>query len=776
MRARYETSNGKNGVALVIVLGLLSVLTILAVAFAVAMRVERLAARNAAHAVRAEHLTHVALVNAVKKINDSVAGSVYPEWTDKASEGGKNAPDLFDGEAARIIPSAIQPGAESSAKWIEISSDTGDGTVVHGRIAWHALNASGLLDPNYVGGEVSPKRGYTNVCDVKLPQSDLPAVKGAPEDLASNRRDDVRYESIADMSANGTFNRDVAFFYPYSMDIDRDQYFEPNDLPKLGTPDAPDVLKPKFYLNGITNYSCYNDDPDLGKYERHSKFMQEYYEPLRNLLEVAGMERPTDVAWNVVNWLDLDRIPQSHDGDPWAHTEGGEGIPLFNEIVLTGSGTSYKFQVELWFPFSPTKVTESDDLYIQLAAWDMPNPQTGRPGYSRNSKNILEDGMKPTAQLEELISYMEYDTDNEFLVFDLDVNTTEPMSETNCLWFMGRVVVKRDSKVIPIEQASGPAGWWGNQNAEPEPGPPVNDRETDYWKKDPQYSPQAYFTTGSWTVDDPRSNGKRGDWAKDKETLGAFNDRCDPWSITPGNWRCGVPIYVKDGPMHTIGEIGYIYRSNVVRGQPGRWDTINLMHSEKGAYLLDRATVRDPALPTAAKGLVNINSQHREVLKTLFYEMLIGYTTTKDENQKERLPILDENAGNIADRLIERSSQQSFISFKDIFSNIGGTALENGGPIADECRNAGVAAIPGGDSRVPSDKFLEDPFRQIVDMVSFRHNLFNIVCAAQVYAPEKHDGQYQVVAEKRALATVYRDSYTGHTFTRSFKWLGDDDD
>jgi len=54
MKARYAESSGREGVALVIVLGLLSVMTILGVAFAVAMRVERLAARNAAHAVRAD--------------------------------------------------------------------------------------------------------------------------------------------------------------------------------------------------------------------------------------------------------------------------------------------------------------------------------------------------------------------------------------------------------------------------------------------------------------------------------------------------------------------------------------------------------------------------------------------------------------------------------------------------------------------------------------------------------------------------------------------------
>lgn len=772
MKAKYRTTNGKEGVALVIVLGLLSVLTILAVAFAVSMRVERLAARNAAHAVRAEHLTQVALVRAVTEINKDVAGSVYPEWAALGSTGSDNAPSLLTGEAKRAIPTALYEGDAASegsmqAQWIDIESTPGSETVMHGRIAYLALNASGLIDPNYAGGEKDEERGYTNVCDMDI--AGMPDVDN-DGNFFDEREERVRSETVAEMGAHPGLQSPIGHFYPYSLDIDRDQYFDPEDLAALGTEDAPDVLKPKFYLNSITNYDCYNDDPDLGKYEADGRFMSEFWNPLRQLLAEAGMERPDDVAWNFVNWLDEDRVPQSKDGDPWAHTEGGEGIPLFNEIVLTDQGGmlgafKYKYEVELWFPFSPTKVEQSDDLYVQLAAWDMPHPQTGPPSYSRNAKNILEDGMKPTAELEEQIEYMEYETDSEFLTFEFDVEMTEPMSETNCLWFMGRVVVKRGGDVIPIEQASGPSGKWRPGNG----GDWVNDR---------QYYPQAFYQTGIWTVDDPRSNGKRGDWqSEDTETLGAINGRCDPWSISPGNWRCGIPIYVKDGPMHTIGEVGYIYRSNVVPGQPGRWDTINLMHADKGAYLLDRMTVRDPKAPNAAKGLININSQHREVLTALFYHMLVGYTAKNPDKpkQEKRLPLPEENAGRIADKLIERSSKEPFISFRDVFREVGGTALQEGGPIALECRNAGVAAIPGGDGRVPSDKFLEDPFRQIADMISFRHNLFNIICVAQVYAPEKNeDGQYEIVAEKRALATVYRDSYTGHTFTRSFKWLSDE--
>jgi len=241
-----------------------------------------------------------------------------------------------------------------------------------------------------------------------------------------------------------------------------------------------------------------------------------------------------------------------------------------------------------------------------------------------------------------------------------------------------------------------------------------------------------------------------------------------------GDWRCGIPIYAKDGLMTTIGEVGYIYRSNIYPGKPGRWDSINLMHADKGAYLLDRMTVRDPALPPATKGLVNLNTQHKDVIKALFSYMWVGFENPKKGGMREQIT-QDQHLNKIADAFVNASSEEPFISFRDVFRGAKRQTLPAGGAIAQALRDVAVALDITPDGQIPSDKLLEDPFRQIVDMISFRHNLFNIICIAQVYPPEVEKGEKPIhVAEKRALATVYRDSYTGHTFTRSFKWLTDE--
>ena len=107
--------NRKSGVALVIVLGLLAVLTTLAVAFAIAMRVEHMAAQNYADAVRAENLVHAGFASAMEWIDGSMtvpAPLTYPRWTsgtqlvEAVASTGNSGPcgDLLTGEATNAIP------------------------------------------------------------------------------------------------------------------------------------------------------------------------------------------------------------------------------------------------------------------------------------------------------------------------------------------------------------------------------------------------------------------------------------------------------------------------------------------------------------------------------------------------------------------------------------------------------------------------------------------------------------------------------------------------
>jgi len=70
--AVYGPQTSSPGIALVMVLGILSVMVIMAVAFAISMRTERVAAGNYADSVRARQLVHVGLARALDDINAQI--------------------------------------------------------------------------------------------------------------------------------------------------------------------------------------------------------------------------------------------------------------------------------------------------------------------------------------------------------------------------------------------------------------------------------------------------------------------------------------------------------------------------------------------------------------------------------------------------------------------------------------------------------------------------------------------------------------------------------
>ena len=119
------------------------------------------------------------------------------------------------------------------------------------------------------------------------------------------------------------------------------------------------------------------------------------------------------------------------------------------------------------------------------------------------------------------------------------------------------------------------------------------------------------------------------------------------------------------------------------------------------------------------------------------------------------------DGGDVAD-LVDEIIDADCVSFTDLFDDTDSTT-GGGGPVADAFRQC----APEGDDS--NDIYREDTFRHIAELITFRQNIFAIVLVAQAFAPQSD----VVVAERRAIATIYRDAYTGRHFTRSFKWLTD---
>jgi len=301
-------------------------------------------------------------------------------------------------------------------------------------------------------------------------------------------------------------------------------------------------------------------------------------------------------------------------------------------------------------------------------------------------------------------------------------------------------------------------------------------------------------------VDDPRCNGKSDYWVvAASETMGRRNDAqvtaapaalapyvgqvaSQPWKwspdTNPNHLRGGLPIIVRNGPMRNIGELGYIFLSNRENdaGTPQYkwfWGTIDLMHYDEGAYLLDHLTARSTNIPV--RGLVSISSKQEDVLKALLNGAPIGYDTTTKKPavlDRDRFPSIGPAVDDLVNAILNREQGgKNFVSFQDLFDGEGAGSPGPGGMVADKFRELGRAVwtANGFSAGTVSDAVREDAFRNMLDLITFRQNIFTIVLAAQVLAPD----EITPIAEKRAVATVYRDAYTGNSFVRSFKWLSD---
>ena len=154
MRVLVEKSKRRDGIALLVVLGMLALLLVMAATFSVTMRTERLAAGNYASNVAGQQLVQAALADAIEEIDrvmvdGASTSSVYPLWTTLPSTGSERA-RLAWGEALEYIPKVYHDVAKTNyAGWI--TSSVGSGGVV-GRRAFLVVNCSGLLDANFAGG------------------------------------------------------------------------------------------------------------------------------------------------------------------------------------------------------------------------------------------------------------------------------------------------------------------------------------------------------------------------------------------------------------------------------------------------------------------------------------------------------------------------------------------------------------------------------------------------------------------------------------------------
>jgi len=691
-----------SGVALIVVLGIMAVLAILAVAFSKAMRDERLSSRNYADQVRAEHFIQAGLTRALDRLEYRLSGSCYPYFSEDAPDamGSYNLTnpvcDLLVGEATNMIPRALWTDAVAvTCNWIYIigTNDTTT-TMTNGRVAFLILNCSGLLDANYLGGKY-PRNIGTNISELD-PESLLEIANA--NQFVSGRTNDVRYDTVPEIAAlNSAVVGPATNLFVYSYDPGRDVY--PLDLWALGRRDA--VV--------LTNKLCVNAISEPGYWERLTNLLirAQYDNPTNTNPPTATMEVCAEgIAWNIRNYIDTNSIPAAGSTAPWLEIAGCEATPLINEVALveiTNNPVSYRVNIELWYPFAPTEV--SDGAYsLQIATF------TNNPGPIADDPNT--NGWDAAWSTNSAIGTMAFGTGTEFRIYaspviSLGPTGGVPVSAANPVYFLARVT----RNGTPVDQAIA----FTNMEV------------------------AAFTDTVAYSVQDPRLNAVTSFWYETtNHTLGGMNEYCDPWA----NDGQGLPIYHRNGPMMSIGEIGHVFMPYTpwpptTNPAPPLvpWQSISLTDFFGGAALLDWMTVRTTNAP--ARGLVHPYTRQKDVLVSLFYN-----ATIRDTNGIPGQPLTSNEVYSLV-----RSFDSDGVDLRTLFYDIG--------------RHTNYVSLP-----LQSEQ-KEDALRSIVEMLTLRQNMFTVILAAQALSK---DGR-GVLAEKRAVAIVYRDSYTGQSFVRLFKWL-----
>lgn len=283
-----ERRGARTGSALLIVLGLLSLLMIAGVAFTILMRIERSSASNLRHTSAARHLAKGGLAYAIAALNAEIGGDLCPNWTNRfytpaghdpnfpkhrpklrmpedvflsVDENEKFASEVararvLTAEAARYLPGALRHRAEmtgdaagntyASPEWIPVRAKGGDDKQdeIIGRYAYVILNTTGLLDANSVHTNPPGKTARwlgADAGELQLHPSVQMDIANL-DDFLNEREEDGRYETLAELS---TLNSGVK----------GEEYFRQN---------KPPASVDNAHLDAIANFDVFSYSlPDL---------------------------------------------------------------------------------------------------------------------------------------------------------------------------------------------------------------------------------------------------------------------------------------------------------------------------------------------------------------------------------------------------------------------------------------------------------------------------------------------------------------------------------
>jgi hypothetical protein len=751
MQTRTFCHPSKDGIALVLVLGILSILLILGVAFATALRTEQIATRNSIDSLRARQLIDVAVNEAMETIDsdrDATLGDGAFYMTSRSQEvvdrvfqsssgSGKSfaASNLLSGTAALFLPRGVRNDALNAGdpEWIPIESPSAALTApgFTGQVAFIVVDVSDYIDGNLAGGW---SRNYgTNVGEVAL----LDVDSAADLSTFTNLRESAwgEFDTLPDieMIAEPYLAGDPGenhLMQPFS-------YF-PKGYWNISAQSATPHFDIRSAISGGNHNSIDKDSIDLSKIEQAIRDSDVAPAISHDLSRVRRL------AANIRDYLDNDNVPGNDLFTESAVQTASfctEAVPMINEVrlsnqletrVIAAGVTNWysriRLDVEVWFPFVGVN-TRPDDFTVEL--WGLTigrvvNAPTLDLNVRRGQETLLKQpgqaGYQVYSYLKELESTQKPDFSSvqariEVAVVD-DLNSSATV----------------DHLIFGVE-----SGTWADLFANPTIPPASGATVTGYLDRQ---------------VDDPRINW---DWANhwtaptdlDAHTLGAPN--ADFLTYDSSVDQDGDTVmYVRNGLYRSAGELGQL-----LYDETKPWQTIRLLGPdiERTGMLVEHF-----AASTNEQGYVNLNSGEQDVLAAVFYDSPV-------RRVPDEIPVIPpltiEEARNIANVILTHGVN----SGSEFFHRGYLTSI----PAADI-----MAVVP----RIATAALAESVVSDAYGLLGTRQNLFAVIAIAQTFAPKSR----VVTAERRAAALVWRDPLENpaaagngrhSTFVRNLVWLNE---
>ena len=722
----------RDGVAIILVLGMMGIFLISATAFSIAMRVERQASSNYRFTVQARHLLWAALSAAIEDIHTNMTDMVYPPWAVLAS-GGNSPASLVSRAASPFIPIDLQTQVDASdPQWRLLRAGGGTGAI-WGRYSYLILNTSGYLDANVVGGT---NRMYgAKPAEIQIGM--LPEVQNAGA-FRDDRNSHYRFETLAEFNqlADGIVGN-PEHFSVYSLAIMNEVRTN-----VVGTPLQQIDINGKNWINDSSKVAQVSNAlvrAGIGK------------TPAIYLTRTPNrLISPAALAMiNLRDFVDEDSKPGEVlvNGQPCRI--GVESVPMLNEVIASNvvahaggagvAGLSLKF--EWHYPFVASNKLHFSMAYdvraVPATSNQLPQGVLDAFTFSKVEVDIMAGGV---AQRYGLVEFSTPKTPyalatNTFKAnYDLriKVQITSPegiADEVPSPWNAAEIV-------FPVRMTVN-----------------VGEQNQVEWMEfvDPRFNHVTTNPYGYLGATVRQIYAFKG-WPQPGPTPLAINNFAqllftDPTAVPDDDLDMDTDMYVGNRALRTVGELGHITYDY--------WRTIRLYRHDKAA---SHAEVLDYFTLTTneyRRGLVNINTTNESILASVFYGA--PYNEHKSGSN-----LMDENKARALAQGILTNGPYIRISepfmatnMAAIFKTCGASELER-----------------------------ESAIRNSMDLFTVRQNLFTIFLGAESFS--EMIGGYDLsrgrggntLSRARAVAELWRDPFVdtngvAKCFVRYFKILDD---